>query len=69
MDNKDLQNEEIVLYSVKDIQKIFKIGITQSYQLMSASGFPAIRLNKKLLVPKDKLIKWIDKNCGKTVNI
>ena len=56
------------MYTVDDIQRIFSIGRTKAYQLMCSSGFPAIRLNKKLLVSKEKLEEWIRKNSGKTYN-
>lgn len=55
-----------VLYNVDDIQHIFNIGRSKAYQLLSSSGFPAIKLNKKLLVEKGKLEEWIAKNSGKT---
>lgn len=58
----------ITMYTVDDIQKLFMIGRTKAYQLMSSSGFPAIKLNKKLLVEKHKLEEWISKNSGKTYN-
>lgn len=56
---------EIVLYTVGDIQRIFKIGRNKAYRLLSSDGFPAIKLNKKLLVEKRKLEDWISKNSGK----
>lgn len=61
-------NNTIIMYGVDDIQEIFMIGRTKAYQLMSSSGFPAIKLNKKLLVEKQKLEEWISKNSGKTYN-
>lgn len=61
-----IDKEIPVLYDVDDIQSIFKIGRTKAYQLLSSSGFPAIKLNKKLLVERSKLEDWISKNSGKT---
>lgn len=55
-----------ILYTVDDIQHIFKIGRSKAYQLLSSSGFPTIKLNKKLLVEKSKLEEWITKQSGKT---
>lgn len=60
-----IDNNDIILYTVDDIQRIFKIGRSKAYQLLSSSGFPSIRLNKKLLVEKGKLSDWIAKNSGK----
>ena len=66
--NSSFDNTAPVMYTVDDIQRIFSIGRTKAYQLMCSSGFPAIRLNKKLLVSKEKLEEWIRKNSGKTYN-
>lgn len=60
-----LDNEEIRLYTVDDVQDIFKLGRTKAYQLMSSDGFPSFRLNKKLYVSHDKLTDWIRKTSGK----
>lgn len=54
-----------VMYCVDDISKMFRLGRTQTYKLVNSKGFPAIRLNNKILVPGDKLEIWIEKQCGK----
>ncbi len=61
-----IDKQEPVLYNVDDIQRIFKIGRSKAYQLLSSRGFPTIKLNKKMLVEKNKLEEWIAKNSGKT---
>ena len=63
-----VDKQDIVLYTIDDIKRIFKIGRTQAYKLLAADGFPSFKLNKKIYVPKDKLENWINKNCGKTFN-
>ena len=62
MNDKDIP----VLYTTEDIQHIFKIGRSKAYELMSSSGFPSFRLNKRIYVSKEKLEEWISKNSGKT---
>lgn len=61
-------NEDMILYTVEDIQRIFSLGRTKAYQLVSMRGFPAIRLNRKIYIPKEKLEDWIKKNTGKCLN-
>ena len=61
----NIGNNEIVMYAIDDIQRIFGIGRSKAYKLLSSSGFPTIRLNKKMLVEKSKLEDWIAKNSGK----
>ena len=38
------------------------LGISRSsaYELMHEKGFPAIRIGSRLVVPKEKLIAWVD---------
>ena len=67
MSQKNNPNDP-VLYSVDDIQRIFRIGRTKAYQLLNSSGFPSFRLNRKLYVSREKLIDWVAKTSGKTYN-
>ena len=42
------------------------LGISRAgaYQLLNPGTFPTLRIGKRLLVPKDKLINWIEQNTG-----
>ncbi|WP_462370919.1 helix-turn-helix domain-containing protein [Ruthenibacterium lactatiformans] len=42
------------------------LGISRAgaYQLLNTRTFPTLRIGKRLLVPKDKLIDWIEQNTG-----
>lgn len=64
---KNVDNNEIVLYNVDDIQRIFGIGRNRAYQLLSLKSFPSFKLNKRLLVEKSKLEEWIARNSGRSV--
>lgn len=66
LESINVDTSENILYTVKDIQRIFKIGRTQAYKLISANGFPSIKINNRIYVPKKKLENWLDKICGKT---
>lgn len=43
-------------------QLALALGISRAnaYQLMHSKGFPTLRLGKRLLVPKDKFLEWLD---------
>jgi len=62
-----LNNDDIVLYTVKDICKIFKCGSTRGYEIVNTNGFPSIKVGGKILVEKGALATWLEKNCGKTI--
>ena len=41
---------------------VLGISRANAYQLMHQYGFPTLQIGKRLVVPKDKLIRWMDKN-------
>lgn len=42
------------------------LGISRAgaYSLIHSKGFPVLRIGKRLMVPKDKLMVWIDHSTG-----
>ena len=42
------------------------LGISRAgaYQLLHMESFPTLRIGKRMLVPKDKFLRWIDENTG-----
>ena len=40
------------------------LGISRAgaYALIHSKGFPTLRIGKRLIVPKEKLSAWIDRN-------
>ena len=42
------------------------LGISRvgAYQLLNTGTFPTLRIGKRLLVPKDKLVEWIEQKTG-----
>ena len=42
------------------------LGISKNgaYTLIHSKGFPTLRIGKRLMVPKDKLAAWINRNTG-----
>lgn len=38
------------------------LGISRAgaYQIMHSKGFPTIRIGRRMVVPKERLLKWID---------
>lgn len=48
------------MLNAKQIGALFGISISSSYELMREDGFPSIRIGNRLIVPKDKLMTWIE---------
>ena len=52
---------EKLTMTVSDLQQVLGIGRAQAYELVNRADFPAIRLGRKILIPRDALMRWLDK--------
>ena len=46
------------------VSKMLGISRAGAYQLLNTETFPTLRIGKRLLVPRDKLVEWIEQNTG-----
>ena len=42
------------------IAKYLEISRAGAYELMHSEGFPLIRIGKRMIVPRDKCLQWVD---------
>lgn len=40
------------------------VSRARAYQLLNMAEFPTLKIGKRKLIPKDKLIDWINRNTG-----
>ena len=58
--------EELPLYLNADtVAKLLGISISSAYELMNEEGFPSVRFGKRLIVPKEILLAWVESHLGK----
>ena len=60
------QNEshEKVVYSVEELQRLLGIGRNNTYELVNSGAFPVIRVNNRILIPKEPFLQWLYRgNC------
>ena len=43
-----------------DIAAVLGISRANAYTLMRSKGFPTIFIGKRIIVPRDKFIEWMD---------
>ena len=43
-----------------DIAAVLGISRANAYTLMRSKGFPTISIGKRMIVPRDKFIEWMD---------
>ena len=46
--------------SADEIAQVLGISRSRAYELLHSKGFPTLKLNKRLVVMKDKLLVWIE---------
>ena len=49
-----------VILSVTDMAKFLGISRTNAYEPIHTEGFPKIQLGKRIVIPKDKLLEWLN---------
>ena len=49
-----------VTLNADQLAQALGISRANAYTLMHAGGFPVIRIGKRMVVPKNKLIEWMD---------
>ena len=45
----------------EEVAMVLSISRANAYTLMHSRGFPTIKIGKRMSVPKDKLIEWMER--------
>lgn len=46
--------------TVPEVSGVLGLSRAKAYDLVRREGFPSMRIGTRILVPRDKLIRWID---------
>ena len=46
---------------------VLRISRSKVYELAHTTSFPAIRIGNRVVIPRDKLIEWMNEQAGSTV--
>lgn len=44
------------------VAKVLGIAPSSSYELMHEEGFPVLKIGNRMVVPKEKFIRWVEEN-------
>ena len=59
-------NEDLpLMLSVPETAAALGISRAGAYELARSEGFPALRIGTRIVIPKDKLQEWVDKQTEK----
>lgn len=50
-----------ITLSANQLAQVLGISRANAYTLMHSKGFPTIQIGKRMVVPKNKLIEWIER--------
>ncbi len=57
-----------LMLNAEDVQHVMNISRAGAYQLMHSEGFPTIVMGKRMVVPRDKFLEWVELNTGHGAN-
>ena len=46
------------------VAKALGVSISSAYELMHETGFPALRIGNRIVVPKEKFQQWVERQTG-----
>ena len=49
-----------LMLSVPEMASVLGISRAGAYELVKEKGFPSLTIGSRIIVPRDKLVKWID---------
>lgn len=54
-----------LMLSVPEVAAVLGISQAGAYELVRTEGFPSLKVDSRIVVPKEKFIEWIDENTAK----
>ena len=57
--------EELPLFLNADtVAKVLGVSPSTGYELMHEKNFPALKIGSRIVVPKEKFMRWVEQNTG-----
>ena len=50
-----------LMLSVPELASVLGLSSAGAYELVKEKGFPSLTIGSRILVPRDKLVAWIDR--------
>ena len=58
-------NDLPLMLSVPEVANLLGISRAEAYELVKTDGFPSLTIGSRIIVPRDKLIAWIDQQSAR----
>lgn len=60
--------DELPLFlNAETVARVLGVSPSSGYELMHEKDFPALRVGKRIVVPKERFIQWVEQNTGGAV--
>lgn len=53
-----------LMLSVPNIAKVLGISRAGAYELAHSREFPSMKVGSRIIIPKDKFLLWVERQCG-----
>lgn len=55
--------DELPLFlSAKTVAKVLGVSPSSGYELMHQQDFPTLKIGNRIVVPKERFIRWVERN-------
>ena len=55
--------DELPLFlNAEMVAKVLGVSPSSGYELMHQAGFPVLKVGSRMVVPKEKFIRWVEEN-------
>jgi len=51
-----------IFLNAQIIANVLGISESSTYELMNEEGFPSLRVGSRIVVPRDKFLRWVEEN-------
>lgn len=51
---------EKIVFNMREIAEMLGINVPKAYELARRKDFPAIRLGRRIIVPKEAFFRWLE---------
>ncbi len=64
-----MTEKEPLALTVEQAAALVLIGRDKMYQLTRRADFPAIRINRRIIIPRRKLEEWLEAHAGEALEV
>ncbi|MBE0448813.1 MAG: helix-turn-helix domain-containing protein [Actinobacteria bacterium] len=56
-----------VMLKVEEVAEVLGISRVLAFNMVKAEDFPAVRIGRRIVIPRDKFLDWLDRKASKSI--